>query len=87
MKIFKDPRDAIGYKIQYYTWETVYFRLEGIDKYDNKVIGTYVNKQGKEERTTYNLCKGITKGEKHYDYWHIIDYKNFGSLPDELFEI
>ena len=87
MKIFKNPKDAIGYKIQYHTWQKPYFKLERVDTLNHKVIGTYVDRNGNETKTSYNLCKGITKGEKHHDYWHIIDYQKFELLPDELFEI
>jgi hypothetical protein len=86
MKIFKDPKDAVGYNIQYYTWEKPYFKLERVDMFKNKVYGIYVNKDGKEVRTSYNLCKGITKGEKFNDYWSCMNYNTF-KLDDELFEI
>ncbi len=86
MKVFKHPKDAIGYNIQYHTWEKPYFKLERVDMLKNKLYGIYVSRNGDETRTSYNLCKGITKGEKYHDYWHCMNYTTF-KLDDGLFEI
>jgi hypothetical protein len=86
MSIFKHPAEAIGYNIQYHTWEKPFFKLERVDMSKNKLYGVYVNKNGDNVKTSYNLCRGITKGEKLYDYWHCLNYNEF-KLDDELFEI
>ncbi len=84
----KNPHEAVGHKIRYYSWDTSYMIVERVDSMNQKIYGTLVTEKGRSNKNTkYNLCKGITTGRKEYDYWYIIDYQTFDLLPDELFEI
>jgi hypothetical protein len=83
------PVDAIGEWVRYYSWtEDTKFLIKSIDKMNKKIIGTYIMKNGYEQRgTTFNLCKGISTKSMR-DYWHIIKDKRVDfSLDDKLFEI
>jgi hypothetical protein len=83
--ILKDPKKATGHKIRYFTWKKRYMIVESIS--GEYIFGILVDKNGNRTKTKYNLCEGITTGKQLNEYWHIIDYKQFDSLPDELFEI
>ena len=86
--ILENPKEAVGHKVRYYSWEKSYMIVEGVDSINRKIYGTMVTEKGSINKgIKYNLCKGITTGEKIYDYWCLVDYQYFGKLPDELFEI
>jgi hypothetical protein len=83
--ILGDPKKATGHKVRYFTWKNRYMIVESIS--DGYMFGILVDKRGHRTQTRYTLCRGITTGKKLEDYWHMIDYKYFDSLPDELFEL
>lgn len=85
---FIDAKDAVGQKIRYYSWtDSTYILVDRICTRRKKIYGTLTNLEGEHKNTSYNLCRGITKGKSLYDSWHIVGYKEFNLLPDELFEI
>jgi len=88
--VLKNPREAVGCKIQWYSWVNTYLELEDVDLKRNYVLGTQVTNVGpkdvrKAER--YNLCSGISIDEKIPDHWHIIEPFKSYRIEDELFEI
>jgi hypothetical protein len=84
---FMDAEDAVGQKVAYYSWDQAHILVDRICTRKKKIYGTLYNINGEHTNTSYNLCKGITKGKKLFDSWYIVDYKTFNLLPDELFEI
>lgn len=93
MTTLMDPRDAIGHKIRWNSWnDNSYFILENVNGRD--LSGTlYTEYDGLSHRDKFVIGKGIrlmTSGHKKESYWYLIEKLKVFKLSkfeDELFEI
>jgi hypothetical protein len=92
MKTLMDPRDAIGHKIKWHSWDDrEYFILESVN--DRYLKGILFTKYDSSHKNKFVLGKGIklmTKGEKENGHWYLLEeLKIFkiSKLDDKLFEI
>lgn len=92
MTTLMDPKDAIGRKIRWSTWnDGSYFILNVID--GRNLHGTLYTKYDEPGRNRFVIGKGIklkTDGYKEVSYWYLLEeLKIFklSKLDDDLFEI
>jgi len=93
MTTLMDPKDAIGHKIRWNSWEDgSYFILKKID--GKNLYGTlYTKYDGESHRDKFVMGKGIrlmTKDYKEVSYWYLLEELKIFKLSkfdDKLFEI
>jgi hypothetical protein len=93
MTTLMNPKDAIGHKIRWNTWEDgSYFILDNING-RNLYGSLYTKYDGLTHKDKFVIGKGIklmTSGHKETSYWYLLEeLKIFklSKLEDSLFEI